>query len=489
LILKFLKKRFMLFSLPTKWIQRAAALLLAVFSFSQATAQCPNCTIAVPAGIPSDTVYLDSFPHAQRNQYYEQQASFRFPYTTTPLAALRPGTLSGVALQSFTIVGISGLPLGLSWKLDQPTPAVYNQSSPATRDGCVTVCGTPLQAGTFTVNISILVATGITAPQAAVIPITFVVLPDSAGAGFTLAPGLGCQPLTVNFTNLVSPLPGQTATYSWDFGNGQSSTLANPDSVTYADTGVFTVTYRAIVSTRIPTTYLSGVTVTAAGCRDLLGIGSAVRPDIGIIVSSNASGIDTTTPYASNVQLPFPYNFGQDIVLVGNTLYQVNVKDDDTVLAQLPSVEDCGSVYFNSDTLPTERSPVFSLSSGPLTVQIALNRDTLDLRDTTNSTEIVVVQYCPAASIDLANLQVQNLRAFPNPSAGLVNLQFEVNQAAETQIRIQDMLGRVVLQEQLGLFQGNFQAAYDLKGFGPGVYILEVHSGIERQFQKVIIRE
>lgn len=49
----------------------------------------------------------------------------------------------------------------------------------------------------------------------------------------------GCSPLNVAFTNLSNA--SATATYAWDFGNGNSSTLKNPSAI-YLDTKVYTVT-------------------------------------------------------------------------------------------------------------------------------------------------------------------------------------------------------------------------------------------------------
>ena len=47
---------------------------------------------------------------------------------------------------------------------------------------------------------------------------------------FTLAPDTGCAPLKVVFTNATT---GLHISYDWNFGNGQSSALFNPDTVTY----------------------------------------------------------------------------------------------------------------------------------------------------------------------------------------------------------------------------------------------------------------
>jgi PKD repeat protein len=51
----------------------------------------------------------------------------------------------------------------------------------------------------------------------------------------------GCEPLTVNFSNLST----NATSYYWMFGNGNTSTLANPTTV-YTSPGTYTVTLVAI---------------------------------------------------------------------------------------------------------------------------------------------------------------------------------------------------------------------------------------------------
>jgi len=57
-------------------------------------------------------------------------------------------------------------------------------------------------------------------------------------ANFTASPTSGCSPLVVSFTNTST---GSNLSYSWNFGNSITSTLANP-STTYTSPGSYTVT-------------------------------------------------------------------------------------------------------------------------------------------------------------------------------------------------------------------------------------------------------
>ena len=59
-------------------------------------------------------------------------------------------------------------------------------------------------------------------------------------ADFTMNTSGGCSPLIVNFTNR-SFGNSASATYLWDFGNGNTSTLSNPEAI-YTDVNTYSIT-------------------------------------------------------------------------------------------------------------------------------------------------------------------------------------------------------------------------------------------------------
>jgi PKD repeat protein len=459
------------------------ALLLVFACNMQISAQtCPGCTIILPA-MPVDTVYLDTIPDARQNEYYEEQLSFRLPMTTTPLQNLDtsqsiPG---GVNLSAFIVQGISGLPLGMSFTLDRPLPARYDETAPDTRDGCVTICGTPRQAGLFTVNISVLVETGILAPQPATIPLSFLVLPDTS-AGFTMTNANGCAPLTVSFDNNISPdtSVGQTAAYFWDFGNGQTSTDVNPSDVVYSDSGTYEVTYQAVITEAVEQVFLSTVTVGNSPCSDF---GSAV--DLFITVTGSQSGTDTVTTYTLNAGTPVTWNFGNNILLVPGTYYEIWVQDDDAIAGGIPGPEDCGRVNFSADTTAN----TFTLTNGQLSVTVTLTRSTLMLRDTFSTTDFVVAVDCNSSIAALDEI-AGSFNIYPNPTSGDFTVQFETTetQNQEVSIKITDMLGRTMHDKNLGTFNGLYSETYNLREYGAGIYLMQLQVGNNLFSKKIIVR-
>ncbi len=443
---------------------------------------CPTCTVVLPT-MPVDTVYLDTFPNARQNEYYEERISFRLPMTTTPLIALdtTQNIPAGINLTAFSVQGISGLPLGMSFTLDRPLPARYDEAAPDTRDGCVTICGTPRQSGVFIVNISVLVETGILAPQPATIPLEFLVLPDTS-AGFSMANSNGCAPLTVSFINNIQAdtAVGQTATYFWDFGNGQTSNSQNPADVVYSDTGTYEVTYQAVITETVEQVFISSVRVNGSGCSDLLN-----GVDLFITITGSQSGTDTVTTYTTDAGTPVTWNFGNNILMVPGTRYEIWVQDDDAIFQGLPGPEDCGRVNFSADTTANS----FTLTNGQLSVLVTLTRNTLNIRDTFSTTGFVVAADCNA-STDLFDEISASFSVNPNPSTGDVTVQFQSpdTQTEEVSLSISDMLGRTLRSENLGVVNGTYSNNMNLKEFGAGVYLMQLQIGNKLLSKKIILR-
>ena len=83
-------------------------------------------------------------------------------------------------------------------------------------------------------------------------------------AGFAMTNPSECLPATVDFTNNN---PGMLS-YFWDFGNGYTSTLENPGSQIYNDTGMYIVHYTATQTN--PAYFLESIEVVTGGCTDLM---------------------------------------------------------------------------------------------------------------------------------------------------------------------------------------------------------------------------
>src|SRR5690606_13034687 len=87
-------------------------------------------------------------PNGRVGEAYDGDVSFRMPKTTTPVAAEDPTVIPGITINEITIISVSNLPPGLTWEANQ---TVFKPAE--LTDGCVKFCGTPLQPGTYEIEV------------------------------------------------------------------------------------------------------------------------------------------------------------------------------------------------------------------------------------------------------------------------------------------------------------------------------------------------
>lgn len=313
----------------------------ALFSIPlRAQTGCPGCTLNLPAGLPADTLYLQSLPDGEKGTYYDHDLSFRMPKTTTPVHAVDSTTPPGLTISKIEIISIDGVPPGLHW---QPNQWVFETASQT--DGCVKFCGTPSVSDSFVMTVKIR-ATVFFLTQEATFPLKIYVAPKvSTTEGFSMSNVTGCGSTTVTFENNIPSggVPGFT--YLWDFGDGTTYTGENPPSHKYVNPGLYPVTYHAMVDTA--GFILESVTVLKVDCTDQLGVG---LPDLYVLVfDPGGAKVFDSSPDVDNT--PLPYNFPVNLHL-GNGNYMLAVWDEDSGLKG--SDDPCGSVPFNTlsgDTL------------------------------------------------------------------------------------------------------------------------------------------
>lgn len=210
------------------------------FSFSQI---CTPNTIYTATGI-----YPDTMPEGNVSQPYSEDITFVLPTDT-----------SGFDFLNFEIISIS-LPVGLNWVCNNDANGC-NYDPQANIYGCVNVSGTPLLAGDYNITVSVLATLEIVGD----IPTTFEVFmrvnpaqTNTTNDGFSMSGFSGCSPITVDFTNNN---PGLVQ-YSWDFGNGNQSSIENPAPQVYTTPGDYIVSYQAWDNLTTVNVYtLTGVTV------------------------------------------------------------------------------------------------------------------------------------------------------------------------------------------------------------------------------------
>jgi large repetitive protein len=183
---------------------------------------------------------------------------------------------------------------------------------------------------------------------------------DPPVSSFSLAPPSGCGPLLVNFTNTST---GLYSTYSWNFGNGQSSNLQNPAPVSYSMVLYTDTTYYPILSV----TNMCGT----SSSMDSVRITYPPHADFGTNISSGCSIVtvifsnittglpqsfywdfgDGTTDSTSQINFTHDYATGQNDTTYYITMIAYNVCGNDTITHSLLVQPNPINAFFNANPL------------------------------------------------------------------------------------------------------------------------------------------
>ncbi|MEN9968489.1 MAG: hypothetical protein RIR94_667 [Bacteroidota bacterium] len=194
--------------------------------------QAQNCTIDFTQNQVG--IYPNALPNGTVGQIYNQDITFVMPTDTL-----------GYDFTNFHIISV-GLPVGLNWACNN-SAANCNYNPQTSPFGCVNIHGTPLLAGSYTIDITVLADLTFLTGYPFVFQQTLEILPAPNGFtnnGFSCSGAPACAPALVSFTNNN---PGLLQ-YTWDFGNGNFSNQENPSAQYYPNPGTYVVSYYAYPS-------------------------------------------------------------------------------------------------------------------------------------------------------------------------------------------------------------------------------------------------
>ena len=379
----------------TKSVISAMLLLFSIASWAQGQNACPTCTTQLPEPLPADTLYLAPAPNGRVGEFYSANISFRVPRTTTPVAAVDTTVAPGITINRITVTGLTNLPAGLSFHLPQ---AVFNL--PDSTDGCVTICGMPLQPGTYLVNVTITAQVFVLSQQST---FTFPIVIEPAQSitdGFTMNNASGCGAVTVNFENNVLSGGAPGFSYFWDFGNGNFSPEENPVPQTYSMPGQYRIQYRAIVDT--VGHILTKVRILQVGCSDLFN-----APDLKVFLYAPDSSEVFVSAEFQNASLPLEVLINAPI---GEGNYRLRVLDlDDGIIGGAD--DECGAITFNrtlSGELDGGTLRAFLELVNPVDTIVSV--DTVEVFPLPDMPQIIGVPDGPLCDGELLNLSVN----YPN---------------------------------------------------------------------------
>ncbi len=289
-------------------------IVLCAFSSKKTQAQCPGCLMNTTLTTPG--IYPDTLPTGIQSQPYDQDVTFVM-FTDT----------SGLTVNYFKIMSVTGLPFGLNWQCNNF--ATGCQYDPAVSiHGCVKICGTPIQTGSFVIDVGVVANLSLVGNQYSVIQVYLDVLPAAGGnAGFTFTPAQSCGTANVSFNSLISGAPNPTS-YSWNFGNGNTSTAQTPTAQNYSTPGTYVVSLQTDILAYI----ITGVNVTSLNsnwCGDVEEASCTFNnPDPYFVIQNSLATTLYTSSFLNNVQTGSWTGLS---IMLNNPPYTITIWDDDNV--------------------------------------------------------------------------------------------------------------------------------------------------------------
>ncbi len=84
--------------------------------------------------------------------------------------------------------------------------------------------------------------------------------------------------------------------------------------------------------------------------------------------------------------------------------------------------------------------------------------------------------------------ELSNVSFFPNPSNGQFKLRFSSKAESLVKVRISDLSGRTVFEEELNNFSGDYERQIDISGNAKGIYLMQISQNDKVMNKKVIIQ-
>lgn len=322
-------------------------------------------------------------------------------------------------------------------------------------------------------------------------------------ANFSTSTTCGQAPLSVNFSDMSSQAP---TSWLWNFGNGQTSTLQNP-SVTYTIPGTYNITLNVTneVGTHSLTktafvTVVSPVSVNVSSNAVCLGTPVVLTATGADTYTWTGPGLNATTGNSVTAIPPTPGIFYYTVTGTQNgcsgtsKTITIEVMPDNIFSVSLETVG-CQSsdIIFKAVT-----------QNGGSTTNILWYRNGQPVWSGPNYTLYSAVNgdkvYCEATLVNppqctksemaksevytincLSSIQgiegLQSAMLIPNPNSGQFNLKLDITLPIKGSIRIINILGQTVYDENVSLNPGVNTIPVHLQSNTPGLYRLILQSG------------
>lgn len=147
------------------------------------------------------------------------------------------------------------------------------------------------------------------------------------------------------------------------------------------------------------------------------------------------------------------------------------------------------------DSLLRELPMTFSLPTGSHDlcykyIATSGSADTIIDPDLSNNENCVKVKMVPVGITELNNGDGSNVNVYPNPASGEANFNIHLTETGDVNIKVLDMTGRVILQENRAeLSKGEHTITINTSHLNAGMYMYQVTANGEPLTGKLYIRQ
>ncbi len=268
----------------------------------------------------------------------------------------------------------------------------------------------------------------------------------------TLSATLPCpSPSSLGASNItqtsarLSWMSGGTFTSSWDLEYGLSG---------------FTLGSGTQISTTTPSYTVSGLTPGT-------DYDFYVRDSCGVGHVSSWAGPDAFTTLSATLPCPSPSSLGaSNITQTSATLSWVTGGASNWNIEYGPINFPLGSGIF----LYNVSSPRTLRGLKPNTFYDVYVQDSCNVGNVSNWTGPLSVK----TIIGIDELLERSFRIYPNPSEGVFKLEFSSSLGEDMEIRITNMMGQIILEDEIESFSGSYRKRLEMGAYRSGVYLLQL---------------
>ncbi|WP_459211537.1 T9SS type A sorting domain-containing protein [Aquimarina rhabdastrellae] len=148
------------------------------------------------------------------------------------------------------------------------------------------------------------------------------------------------------------------------------------------------------------------------------------------------------------------------------------------------------SLIYSIQDLPNELNldPITGIITGTLlNTSYTITITAIDKYSGKVSQDLIINRDTTLSTLDITSNIDNTLQLFPNPSNGNFNLAFKATNTDNVSIKLFDLKGQLLRQEQYNNVNNQFSEKLNFNELNAGLYLLQIQNGSERAIRKIIV--